>query len=100
MANIELVFMEDAYFLRVGTEESQAEEYGCALDWTARDGRRFLALCEVKPHTDDVESMLDEWVYQVSGVPDVEIVEDEDGEDADDEDGEDETMEIEATKAS
>lgn len=83
MANVELVFMEDAYFLRCGAEESQAEEYGCSLDWTARDGRRFLALCDVKPHTDDVESLLDEWVYQVTGAVDVEIVEDE-GEDEDD----------------
>lgn len=77
MANLQLVFLSDAYYLRCGAEESQAEEYGQPLDWTARDGRRFLALVDLKPHTEDVESLLDEWVYCVSEAPDVEIVEDE-----------------------
>lgn len=80
IANLELVLLEDCYYLRCGDEHSEAEVYGDPLDWTARDGRRYVAFVVEKPRTDDVESGLDEWVYQVSGVPEVEIVEGEDDE--------------------
>ena len=87
--SIQLVLLDDAYFLRCGDRESDAFPYGEPLD-TTLDGQRYIALVDVRGRTQEVESILPEWVYCVSGsVHDVEIIED-------DEDEEEEEIDIEA----
>lgn len=98
MAHLELVLLDDVYFLRANGRESDAYPYGEPLDCTL-EGQRYVALVDVRGRTSEVESVLPEWVYAVSGsIPDVQIVEDEDDEEEAEETEEDELEEPEREK--
>jgi hypothetical protein len=83
-SNVKLVTTEDGYKLIVGCEESEVMDYGEPLEFNGY--LAFVDLPEGSDEAEDVESRLEQWVYKIQAVTDVEPEE----EDEDDEDDEEE----------
>ena len=105
--DIRLITVPEGYKLALGEDESELVGFGEPLEWQATNGKTYLAFVDLPEGTveeaENVESLLDSWVYEVKPLPHVEP-EDVDGEgdgdegDDDDEDeDEDEDEEVPGT---
>jgi hypothetical protein len=86
-SNVKLITTEDGYKLVVGGEESEVMDYGEPLEFNGY--LAFVDLPEGSDEAEDVECRLENWVYKVQPVSDVEP-EEEDEDTEDDEDDEEE----------
>lgn len=85
-SNVKLITTEDGYKLIVGVEESEVMDYGEPLEFNGY--LAFVDLPEGSDEAEDVESRLEQWVYKIQAVTDVEPEEEDDDEDDDEDEGE------------
>ena len=108
-SDVRLLTCSEGYKLALGTDESDLVEFGEPLEWEAPNGKRYLAFADLpegKEEAENVESLLDSWVYEVKPLAHVEPEDEDEGDDEDEEEStgtegedEDEEDEVESPKA-
>jgi len=96
-SDVRLITCPDGYKLALDTDESGLVGFGEPLEWQATNGKTYLAFVDLPEGTEEeaenVESLLDSWVYEVRPLAHVEP-EDEDGDDDEDDDQDDDEDQV------